>query len=92
MDLRRSPNSAHGPVPTVPVISIVIADMVVTVMVVIAPMILVMIVVFRIALILLVLVMVIIAFASESRYGKHQSTCYRENEREFANHFVFLCY
>ena len=79
------------PVPSVPMIVIVITDMVITVMVVIAPMILVMIVVFRIAL-LLVLVMVIITFASESRCGKHESTCYRANEGEFANHLVFLCY
>ena len=80
------------PVPAMPVVAIVITDMVMTVMVVIAPMILVMIVVLRIALISLVLVMVIIAFASEGRYGKHQNTCYCTNEGEFANHLVVLCH
>ena len=69
------------------------------IVIVIAPMILVMIVVFRVALILLVLVMLtlvvlvfVIAFCCEGGYGKHQSTCYRANEGEFANHLVFLCY
>jgi len=76
------------PVPGVPMIVIVIASVA---LIMIAPMILIMIVVFRLALILLVLVMVIIAFASESCCGKHQSTCYRAHEREFANHLVVLC-
>jgi hypothetical protein len=75
------------PVPSVPII--VIASVV---LIMIAPMILVMIVLFRVALILLILMMVIIAFASKSRYGKHQSTCYRANEGESANHLVFLCH
>jgi hypothetical protein len=69
-------------------------------LIMIAPMVLVTIVVFRVALILpvlvmlilVVLVLVIIAFSCEGGYGKHQSACYRANEREFANHLFFLCY
>jgi hypothetical protein len=89
------------PVPSVPMIVIMIAPMILSAaFIMIAPMILVVIVAFRVALILLVLVMltllvlatVIIAFSSESRCGKHKSTCYRANEGEFANHLVFLCY
>jgi len=77
------------PMPYVPMIVIVIVPMILSVaLIMIAPMLLVVIVVFRVALILLVLVMltllvlvtVIIAFSSESRYGKHQRTCYRANE------------
>jgi len=64
-------------------------------LIMIAPLILVMIVVFGVALILpvflmlilVVLVMVIIAFCCEGGYGKHQSACYRANERELANHY-----
>jgi hypothetical protein len=82
-------------------IVIVIAPMILSVaLIMIAPMILVMIVAFRVALILpvlvmlilVVLVLVIIAFSCEGGYGKHQSACYRANEREFANHMFFLCY
>jgi hypothetical protein len=78
-------------------IVVVIAPMILSVaLIMIAPMILVMIVAFRVALILLVLVMltlvvlVIIAFSCEGGYGKHQSACYRANEREFANHLFRL--
>jgi hypothetical protein len=84
------PPATVVPVPTVPMIIIMIAPMIVIVaLIMIAPMILVMIVAFRVALILIV---VTVAFSSEGRYGKQQSTCYRADEREFANHLVFLCY
>jgi hypothetical protein len=79
------------PVPSVPMIVIVIAPMTLSVaLIVIAPMTLVMIVAFRVALILIV-PMIAVAFSSERRYGKQQSACYRANEREFANHLFFLC-
>jgi hypothetical protein len=59
------------PMPSVSMIVIVIAPMILGVpLIMIAPMILVMIVAFRVALILIVLVMVIVAFSSEGRYGK----------------------
>jgi hypothetical protein len=40
----------------------------------------------------LLLVVTMIVIFSEGRYRKRQSTCYRADEREFANHLVFLCY
>ena len=85
------------PVPSVlPMIVIMIVSVV---LIMIAPMVLIMILVFGVALILpvflmlilVVLVMVIIAFCCEGGYGKHQSACYRANERELANHLFFLC-
>ena len=70
-------------------IVIVITDMVMTVMIVIAPMILVMIMAFRVALIV---PMIAVAFPSEGRYWKQQSSRYCENNRELANHWFLLSF
>src|SRR6476660_9794712 len=43
-----------------------------------------------IVLLMSLLLTVIVVF-SEGRYRKQQSTCYRADEREFANHLVSLC-
>src|SRR6476660_1813159 len=40
---------------------------------------------------LMSLLLTVIVIFSEGRYRKQQSTCYREDEREFANHLVSLC-
>jgi hypothetical protein len=79
------------PVPTVPVIVITVAPMILSVaLIMVAPMILVMIVAFRVTLILIV-PMIAVAFSSEGRYGKQQSSRYCTNNREFENHWFLLC-
>jgi len=75
-------------------IVIVIMPLIVTLLIVTLRMTLLLVIMLLIVTLLLMsllLIVTVIVIFSEGRYRKQQSTCYRADEREFANHLVSLC-